>query len=378
MRICLVYDCLFPWTIGGAERWYRNLAERLAAEGHEITYLTLRQWDEPPQVDGVKVIAVGPRMALYRDGKRRSLPPLRFGLGVLFHLLRHGRRYDIVHTASFPYFSLLAAAFARPVGGYRIVCDWFEVWSNEYWKQYLGSLGRIGVFVQWLCARVRQKAYTFSRLHEERVRALGVEPVSQLTGLYAPTKLPDFQAEAATPFTVVYAGRFIPEKRIELIVEALNLARDQVPGLRAELIGDGPSRASVVAQINRLGLGEMVSCPGFVEWEIVDRAMSSALCVVQPSMREGYGMVVVEAAHRGVPCIVVSAPDNAATELVDDVVNGFSVSRPEPALLAEAIVKCAAHSTNLRRSTHHWYVENEERLSLETSLTVVVQDYRAG
>ena len=32
MRICLVYDCLFPYTVGGAERWYRNLAERLAAE----------------------------------------------------------------------------------------------------------------------------------------------------------------------------------------------------------------------------------------------------------------------------------------------------------------------------------------------------------
>ena len=45
MRICLVYDCLFPHTVGGAERWYRSLAERLAADGHEVTYLTLRQWD---------------------------------------------------------------------------------------------------------------------------------------------------------------------------------------------------------------------------------------------------------------------------------------------------------------------------------------------
>src|SRR4051794_24350408 len=33
MHICLVYDCLFPWTYGGAERWYRNLAERLPPRG---------------------------------------------------------------------------------------------------------------------------------------------------------------------------------------------------------------------------------------------------------------------------------------------------------------------------------------------------------
>ena len=63
MRICLVYDCLYPHTVGGAERWLRSLAERLAAEGHEVTYLTLRQWPrgEHPSVPGVKVVAVGPR-----------------------------------------------------------------------------------------------------------------------------------------------------------------------------------------------------------------------------------------------------------------------------------------------------------------------------
>src|SRR5438552_1957821 len=117
IAVCLVYDCLFPHTVGGAERWYRNLAERLAAEGHEVTYLTLRQWPRGEQagVSAVRVVAVGPRMPLYVRGRRRILPPLLFGLGVVAHLLRHGRRYDVVQTASFPYFSLLAAGVARRV-----------------------------------------------------------------------------------------------------------------------------------------------------------------------------------------------------------------------------------------------------------------------
>ena len=42
MRVCLVYDCLFPHTVGGAERWYRDLAERLAADARDIT-VHLRQ-----------------------------------------------------------------------------------------------------------------------------------------------------------------------------------------------------------------------------------------------------------------------------------------------------------------------------------------------
>ena len=116
LRICIVYDCLFPYTLGGAERWCRNLAERLAAEGHSVTYLTLRQWDvgERGEIPGVEVVAVGPRLSLYGpDGARRILPPLIFGLGVFWHLLRRGRAYDVLHTASFPYFSLLAAALLQ-------------------------------------------------------------------------------------------------------------------------------------------------------------------------------------------------------------------------------------------------------------------------
>ena len=37
MRIAIVYDCLFPHTVGGAERWYRELAERLAASTRSPT-----------------------------------------------------------------------------------------------------------------------------------------------------------------------------------------------------------------------------------------------------------------------------------------------------------------------------------------------------
>ena len=167
MRICVVYDCLYPNTVGGGERWYRNLAERLAAAGHEVTYLTLRQWERgsEPDVPGVRVIAVGPPMALYANGRRRIAPPLRFGAGVLWHLLRHGRRYDVVHSSAFPYFSLLAAAAVRPLGRYALVVDWLEVWSPEYWRVYLGRAAWIGIAVQrrWTATPILPAAPRYSR-----------------------------------------------------------------------------------------------------------------------------------------------------------------------------------------------------------------------
>jgi glycosyltransferase involved in cell wall biosynthesis len=177
VQICLVYDLLYPQTVGGAERWYRNVALRLAEEGHDVTYLTMRHWDagEQPDLAGVRVVAVARRMPLYTDGRRRILPALVFGLGVLWHLSRHGRRYDVVHTASFPYFSLLAAAFVRPLARYRVVVDWHELWTRDYWREYLGPLGGwFGWKVQQLCLRVPQRAFCFSRLVERRLVAEGV------------------------------------------------------------------------------------------------------------------------------------------------------------------------------------------------------------
>src|SRR5205085_8994782 len=99
MRICLVYDCLYPYTIGGAERWYRALAERVAAAGHDVTYLTLRQWPRGSRaaVPNVSVVPVGPELELYDGDTRRLVPPVVFGAGVLRHLVRHGGAYDVVH-----------------------------------------------------------------------------------------------------------------------------------------------------------------------------------------------------------------------------------------------------------------------------------------
>src|SRR5882757_5172514 len=112
MKVAIVYDCLFPNTIGGAERWYRNLAESLGSD-HDVTYLTRRQWGASGPETPFETLAVSPASELYTgSGRRRIWPPIRFGFGVFWHLLRHGRRYEVVHSASFPYFPVIGAAIA--------------------------------------------------------------------------------------------------------------------------------------------------------------------------------------------------------------------------------------------------------------------------
>jgi glycosyltransferase involved in cell wall biosynthesis len=377
VRICLVYDCLYPYTVGGAERWYRNLGERLAAEGHEVTMLTLRQWPrgEHGQVEGVEVRTAGPRMRLYVGGRRRIGPPLVFGAGVLWHLLRHGRRYDVVHTGSFPYFSLLAAAFARPVARFRLVVDWHEVWTRDYWREYLGRAGgALGAWVQRRGVHVPQRAFAFSRLHAQRLRDEGLRgEVTVLEGEYRGPLTP--RGPAAAEPVVVFAGRHIPEKRVPALIPALVRARESAPELRADVYGDGPERGAVEAAVREHGLDGAVTVHGFVDSDTVDRALSRALCMALPSRREGYGLVVVEAASRGTPSVVVADPDNAATELVEEGENGVIAASASPEDLAAAILRVRDAGPALRERTAAWFERNAPRLSIESSLRTVLSYY---
>jgi glycosyltransferase involved in cell wall biosynthesis len=382
MRVCIVYDCLFPYTIGGGERWYRNLAKRLAAEGYEVTYVTLRQWDRGERADldeRVRVVTAGPRMALYtRGGRRRILPPLVFGLGVVLHLLRQGRRYDVVHACAFPYFSLLAAGLVRRLGGYELVVDWFEVWSRSYWRDYLGGArGRFGAFVQRACARVRQRAFCFSQLHAARLREEGLRgEVTVLRGLHADTG-ERVTARQADP-VVLFAGRLIPEKQVTMAVAAVAIARERIDGLQGLFFGDGSERAALDAAIVENGLTGVVSAPGFADADTLDAEMRRTLCLLLPSRREGYGLVVVEASARGTPSVVAAGEDNAATELIAEGVNGTVAPSSDPQALAEAIVRVHTAGLALRQSTVRWFAENAESLSLEHSLRLVLESYGAG
>jgi glycosyltransferase involved in cell wall biosynthesis len=194
-----------------------------------------------------------------------------------------------------------------------------------------------------------------------------------LRGIYSAPE-PDAQVEPyVDPGPVVFAGRHIAEKRVPSLIPPLA----RLPDLRAEIYGDGPEREQVLSLIRAHDLQGRVSAPGFVPHEQVDAALRRALCLVLPSRREGYGLVVVEACAAGTPAVVVADPDNAATELIEEGVNGFVAASDSPEDLAAAIVRVREGGAALRASTAEWYRANARRLSLEDSLERVAEAYRA-
>jgi glycosyltransferase involved in cell wall biosynthesis len=376
VRFCVIYDCLYPYTVGGAERWYRTLALELAAEGHDVTYLTRRQWEQgdEPALEGVEVVAVSAGGPLYDAAGRRTITsPLRFALGVFGHLLRNRGRYDVIHSGSFPYFQLFALALAAPRTTRGV--DWFEVWTLDYWRGYLGSAGgRIGYLVQRLCVRLTPRAFVFSGLQGRRLRDEGHRgELITLEGLYDGPVDRDADVEAAREPLVVCAARQIPEKRIAVVPGAIAQVRARVPQARALIFGDGPEHERVLEQIRAHDAASYVDARGFVDSDEIAAALRAASCHVLPSLREGYGMVVVEAAAVGTPSVVVREPDNAASELVIDGVNGYVAN--SLAELPDAITRVLEEGSALRAAPARWFTDKVDRVSAAQSAKQVAAAY---
>ena len=131
----------------------------------------------------------------------------------------------------------------------------------------------------------------------------------------------------------------------------------------------------MLAAIAEHGLEGVVVAPGFVDGEAIQNALGRALCLVLPSRREGYGLVVLEALSRGTPVILVPGEDNAAAEFVVEGENGFLAPGAAGEDLAASIVRAHALGEQLRESALAWFDRHRTRLSLESSFEIVSDVY---
>ncbi|MGH3077102.1 MAG: glycosyltransferase family 4 protein, partial [Gaiellaceae bacterium] len=275
------------------------------------------------------------------------------------------------------YFPLLAAAALRRSRGYRLVVNWLEIWTREYWWRYAGiAIGTTGWLVQKACVLVPHTAYCLSDLHARRLLDSGYRGTPAiLPGLYSGPVEPT-AADRVDAALVVYAGRHVQEKRVDALIRGFALARERRPELRLELYGDGPETPRLAELVRDLGLTPSVRVLGRRPEQEVAEAIARSACLATASEREGYGLVVVEAAAHGTPSVVVDGPENAAIELVREGVNGAVAESASPASLGAAISRVVESGATLRESTAGWFAENAPTLRIDRSLELVVDGYR--
>lgn len=331
MKVLLFYDCVYPGSVGGVEHRNHELARALAVRGHQVTLAGF--CDAPSQpFPGVEVLPVGPAGRLYTSsGKRSTSEALRLARAAL---RMDVSRFDVVEAANIPYIHLPALALRCRRAGRPLVVTWHEYWGR-YWRRYLGAKWPFYAAIERAMAHLGTVAVAVSRLTAERVqRVRGGEVPVIPNGVPVESIRRAAEGQGEGP-PLVYAGRLLREKRIDLLLEAVVRLGRQGPVLA--VYGDGPDRRRLEELARRLGLGEKVLFQGYLPTNVdVWRRMGSSRIAVQPSSREGFGLFPLEAMAAGLPVVYCESSESALSELVEDGIHGIRTS-PDPAALAGAL-----------------------------------------
>lgn len=148
--------------------------------------------------------------------------------------------------------------------------------------------------------------------------------------------------------TVGFAGRLVAKKGVDVLLEAVALARRDVPDVRLVVAGDGPELPALRARADRLGLGGHVEWRGHLERPAMERALEPAWVQSVPSVwEEPFGMVAAEAMMRGTA--VVASRSGGLTEFVLDGETGVTVPPGDAPALAEALAGVLADRGHAER-----------------------------
>lgn len=377
MKIAFVYDAVYPWVKGGAEKRIYELGRRLVQQGHDVHVFGVKWWEGADVIsyEGMVLHGVCKKMELYVHGRRSISEAIIFSIGLIPHLYKE--KFDLIDVGVFPYFSCFSAKLVSVLTRTPVIFTWHEVWG-DYWYEYMGRSGYFGKLVESIVSKLTSRSIAVSEMTKNGLGSLGVAAENiHIVPNGIDVKIISSIKPSVDKCDIIFVGRLIKEKNADVLIEAMDHARNMLPDIKCHIIGDGPERERLVGLVSEYGLTNNVRFFGFMDYNDVIAHIKSSRALVIPSSREGFGMVVIEAYACGVPVITVRGPRNAACGLVTEK-TGFVVNL-DAKELGETIcvlMKDAALQRKMSRSTfdaakyHDWDMISRQLMSVYRNHTI--------
>jgi glycosyltransferase involved in cell wall biosynthesis len=318
---------------GGAEKVMLTLAAGFAARGHSVDLVVAQK--EGPYLSQV------PAAVRLVDLRARRV------LTALPGLVHYIRRESPVTMLSALSHANVVAIWARSMArtDMRLVVS--EHNTPSFWLDHVGQR-RARLLPRLMRAtygRADHVVAVSAGLAAELAATLAID-ANRISLAYNPVVTPRLSALAAQPLdhpwfapgrppVVLSAGRLTDEKDFGTLIEAFARVRRE-RAARLVILGEGPERASLQGQLERLGLAEDVLLPGFVDNPF--QYMRRAAVFVLSSRCEGFGNVLVEAMACATPVISTDCP-NGPREILEDGRHGVLVTTGDAAMMATAILR---------------------------------------
>ena len=335
-----------------------HIITRLIVGGaQENTMLTAdlldpERWD----VDVVSGPQTGPEGSLIEEARARGVPltiepnlvrevnPVK-DLLALLALYRHIRRgrYAVVHTHSGK--AGMLGRWAAWLARVPIVIHTVHGWSHHERQHLLAR--RVFILLEQLTAPITDKLIVVSPRNTEKGLADGIGSPDKYVTIRSGIDLDRFRtpsrprqavrAELDVPQDAPVVGtvtRLSPQKAPLDFVKAVARLPSQRPNVHFVMVGDGPLRAEVEAEIRAQGLSERVHLTG-LRRDVPD-LMHSFDVFALSSLWEGLPRVLPQAMAAGLPIVATAVDGNA--EAVNDDLNGFLTPPGDPQAFAEALL----------------------------------------
>ena len=306
---------------GGSEVYIEEIARRLAQRGHEVTIVCAAHEHAPGLEvrEGVRFVRRGTKLTVYREARR---------------LLRSGALGDIdivVDTQNgIPFLSPWAAHVPVVVLVHHV--------HREQWPVVYDPVrARIGWWIEsTLAPQVYRDCHyiAVSGATADELVGLGVDRTRISVVHNGVTAAPPHEARPRDRQPrVLVLGRLVPHKRVEHVLRAAGRLRAQFPGLRVAVVGDGWWAPELVQAATAAGVTDMVEFAGHVSEVEKAQQLERAWVLALPSLKEGWGLAVLEAAASGVPSVAYRQA-GGVTESVIDHETGLLVDGGESAFTA--------------------------------------------
>jgi len=192
---------------------------------------------------------------------------------------------------------------------------------REQWRVVFGPrVARIGWWIESrLAVRVyRSCAYvTVSESTRGELAELGVDQ-RRITVIHNGTPEVVGPPAPRTPHpSLVVLGRLVPHKRVELALRATALLATELPALELVVAGQGWWEEPLRRLAADLGIEERVRFAGFVPEQRKHELLCGAWLLLLPSLKEGWGLTIVEAGARGTPSVAFRSAGGVVDAMAD-------------------------------------------------------------
>lgn len=289
---------------GGSEVYVEQLARRWAGFGHRVTLVCAAhdQGAAREDRDGITIVRVGSKLTVYSRARR---------------MLRRGALGPvdvIVDTQNgIPFFATWASKAPTVVLVHHL--------HREQWPVVYDPVrARIGWFIESVVAprAFRRSRYVaVSEATRDELIGHGVSPTSITVVHNGVDAVIDPAVPRDAAPRIVVLGRLVPHKRVEHVISAAASLRARHPGLTVAIVGDGWWADELREAARRSGVDDIVEFTGHVDEDEKARQLARAWVLALPSLKEGWGLVVMEAASAGVPAVAYADAGGVNQSIVD-------------------------------------------------------------